>query len=70
VSADDAAQARLLLVTGEVVEVDGRVEQVEKTLQDAARSTPGTLAWLRHGRTGEPLAVNPAHVVTLGPGDD
>lgn len=57
-------------MTGEVIEVDGRVEQVEKTLQDAARSTPGTLAWLHHGRTGEPLAVNPAHVVTLGPGDE
>jgi hypothetical protein len=70
VSADGAPQARLLLVTGELVEVDGTVEDVEKTLQNAARSTPGTLAWLRHGRTGQPLAVNPTHVVTLGPGDE
>jgi hypothetical protein len=61
---------KLLLITGERVEVDGVVEHVEKQLQNAARSTPGTLAWLKEAGTEDSFALNPAHVVTLRPGDE
>jgi hypothetical protein len=47
--------------------VAGAIEDVEKPLQNAARSSPGTLAWLNDAATGEPVCVNPAHVVTLTP---
>jgi hypothetical protein len=45
--------------------VAGAIEDVEKPLQNAARSSPGTLAWLEDADTGESVCVNPAHVVTL-----
>jgi hypothetical protein len=61
---------RLLLITGERIEVEGQIEDVGKRLQDAARSSAGTLAWLREVRTDEAVGVNPAHVVTLTPADE
>jgi len=57
----------LLLSTGTTLEVEGAPTDVQKSLQDAVRSSPGTLAWQRHAKTGEAVAVNPAHVVTLTP---
>jgi hypothetical protein len=59
------ATSNLLLSTGERVEVDGPAEDVERLLLDAARSTPGTLAWLDLAGGGGALGVNPKHVVTL-----
>jgi hypothetical protein len=47
--------------------VAGTVEDVEKPLQNASRSSPGTLAWLRDAVTGEAICVNPIHVVLLAP---
>jgi hypothetical protein len=38
---------------------------VEKLLQNAVRSSPGTLARLQDAGTGEVVGVNPAHVVTV-----
>jgi hypothetical protein len=61
---------KLVLITGEQAEVEGRVEDVGRVLQDAARSASGTLAWVKDARTGETLGVNPAHVVTVRPGDE
>ena len=60
---------RLLLATGELLEVEGDSRAVEKRLQDAARSSPGTLAWMNDNASGEEIAVNPAQVVTLRPGE-
>jgi len=57
----------LLLSTGATLEVEGSPEDVEKPLQNAVRSSPGTLAWLKDADTGEAIAVNPGHVVTLAP---
>ena len=57
----------LLLSTGGTLEVEGSPLDVGKPLQDAVRSSPGTLAWLTDANTGERVAVNPAHVVTLVP---
>ena len=62
--------AKLLLVTGELIEVDGLIEEIEKSLQNAARSTPGTLAWLKDSNSDESVGVNPAHVAMLRPGGE
>jgi len=59
------ATTKLLLATGDQVEVDATVDEVVKALEDAARSSPGTLARLRQSGTGEPLAVNATQVVTV-----
>ena len=59
---------KLILITSEQVEVEGRMEEVGRLLQDAARSASGTLAWLKDSRTEETVGVNPAHVVTVRPG--
>ena len=52
------------------MDVDGSIEAVEKPLQDAARSSTGTLAWLKDAGSGESVCVNPVHVVTLTPLSD
>ncbi len=64
------ASTKLLLVTGDQVEVDGPTDHVARLLQDASRSSAGTLAWLEDSRTHEPLGVNPEHVVTVSGGDE
>jgi hypothetical protein len=61
---------RLLLTTGDRLEVAGTIEEVEKPLQNASRSSPGTLAWLKDADSGESICVNPAHVVLLAPALD
>ena len=48
----------------------GSLQDVEKLLQNAARSSPGTIAWLTDARTGASVGVNPAHVVTVTAGED
>lgn len=53
--------------TGDSLEVAGAIEDVEKPLQNAARSSPGTLARLEAADGGKSVCVNPAHVVTLTP---
>jgi hypothetical protein len=58
------AATRLLLVTGETIEVAGGLDDVTKQLEDASRSSAGALAWLEQ-ESGERLAVNPAHVVAI-----
>ena len=45
----------------------GAIDEVEKPLQNAARSSPGTLAWFEDANSGESVGVNPVHVVTLTP---
>ena len=60
----------ILLVTGDGLEVDGTLEDVQKQLQDAVRSSPGTLARLKEEGSGDPVALNPAHVLTLRPGSE
>jgi hypothetical protein len=56
---------KLELSTGTELEVAGTLKQVEKLLQDAVRSSPGTLAWLSTADGGDAVGVNPAHVVTV-----
>lgn len=61
--------SRLLLSTGDLIEVEGSTEEVTKTLENAARSSAGTLALFAEGGGSGDLAVNPLHVVTVRPGD-
>lgn len=63
------ATTKLLLATGDQVEVDASFEEVIKELENAARSSAGTLARLKQAGTGEPVAVNAARVVEVRPGD-
>jgi hypothetical protein len=60
---------KVLLTTGDRVEVEGSLDEVARRLEDASRSTSGTLAWLKESETGGSVGVNPAHVVTLVPGE-
>jgi hypothetical protein len=59
------ASIDLLLSTGEHLPVRGTLVDVQKRLQDAVRSSPGSLALLTEATTGEQIGVNPAHVVTV-----
>lgn len=56
---------KLLLSTGTTLEVAGTLEDVEKLLQNAVRSSPGTLARLEAVDDGTVVGVNPAQVVTV-----
>jgi hypothetical protein len=67
---DASSSTKLVLSTGTHLEVVGSLREVEKLLQDAVRSSPGTLAWLSDAQ-GDAVGVNPVHVVTVvaAPGD-
>jgi hypothetical protein len=64
------ARTLLLLVTGEQLEVEGPMNDVEKVLENAARSGVGTLASLTETATQKPVGVYTAHVVSVRPGDE
>ena len=59
---------RLLLATGDAIEVAGGVVEVAKQVEDASRSSAGALAWFDQS-DGARVAVNPAHVVAIQPED-
>jgi hypothetical protein len=56
-----------MLATGETLEVTGPLDRISKELENAARSSAGTLAWLETA-DGERFGVNPVHVVWIRPG--
>jgi hypothetical protein len=60
---------RILLATGDQLEVDASIDEVVKELENAARSSAGTFARLTKSDSGEPVAVNAAHVVLVRPSD-
>ena len=64
------ATTKLLLSTGDQLEVEGSLPEVIKQLENAARSSAGTLAQLTQAETGELVAINAAQVVTIRPGDE
>jgi hypothetical protein len=57
--------AEIRLADGEVIAVEGSLEEVEKALSDAAPSGQSRLAWFTEQTSGERLGVNPAYVVSL-----
>jgi hypothetical protein len=60
---------KLLLVTGEAIEVAGELDEVAKQVEDARRSSAGALAWFEREAGGR-VAVNPAHVVAMQTQDE
>jgi hypothetical protein len=64
------ATTKILLASGEQLEVEASLDEVIKALENAARSSAGTLARLTEAESGEPLAVNAGQVVTVRPGDE
>jgi hypothetical protein len=66
----DDETTTLLLATGETLAVKGSVDKIAKALENARRSSPGTMAWFDEARADERLGLNPAHVVLIrrGPG--
>jgi hypothetical protein len=52
-------------VTGHLYRVEGDVKEVERVILDAARGSIMQFAWLVESETGQPVAVNPDHVVSL-----
>jgi hypothetical protein len=58
-------RADLNMANGERLKVKGTLEEVEKTLSDAARSGQTRLAWLTDAETEKPVGVNPAQVSTV-----
>ena len=58
----------IALATGEQLEVDASFDEVVKALENASRSSAGTFARLTSSATGEPVAVNAAHVVLVREG--
>jgi hypothetical protein len=55
----------ITVVTGERYRVQGDVKDIERIILDAARGSIMQVAWLVEAETGDDVAVNPDHVVTL-----
>jgi hypothetical protein len=64
------ATTTLLLATGETLELNGELDEVAKALENAARSSAGTLAWLEQAGDGQRFGVNPGHVVMIRRGPE
>jgi hypothetical protein len=64
----NVATTRILLSTGDLLEVDAPLEVVVKELENAARSSAGTLAQLTQA-DGRAVAVNAALVVMVRESD-
>ena len=55
----------ITVLTGDRYHVEGHARDVERIILDAARGSIMQLAWLTEAETGEDLAINPEHVMTL-----
>ncbi len=59
------SHAEIRMINGDVLGVEGSLDEVEKELSDAARSGGSRFAWLTAIATGERVGVKPDHVVSL-----
>lgn len=50
--------------------MSGELDEIAKQLENAARSSAGTLAWLELATGAERFGVNPGHVVTIRQGPE
>jgi hypothetical protein len=57
--------AEIRLGNGDVYTVEGTLDEVERSLSDAARSGQARLAWFKEHGSADPIAINPAHVAAL-----
>lgn len=60
-----APTTQITLVGGDTLQVEGEAHVVERSILDAARGSIMQFAWLVEAGTGEPIAVNPDHVLVL-----
>lgn len=67
--AQTVASTEIALFGGEAVRVEGDLKDVAARILAAARGSIMELAWLSDAGTGEPLAINPDHVVSLKRGE-
>jgi hypothetical protein len=57
--------AEITLLGGDRLRVAGDVKEVEKAILSAARGSLMELAWVTDAETGQPIGVNPDHVMLL-----
>ncbi|MGB9183048.1 MAG: hypothetical protein WCB67_03210 [Solirubrobacteraceae bacterium] len=55
----------ITLVGGDRLRVSGDAKEVEKAILSAARGSLMELAWVTEAGTGQPIGVNPDHVLLL-----
>jgi hypothetical protein len=55
----------LTLTGGERLRVEGDPREVEKAILSAARGSLMELAWMTEADSGQPVGVNPDHVLML-----
>jgi hypothetical protein len=60
-----APVTELTVVGGDRYRVRGDAKEIERLIVDAARGSMMALAWIIDADTGESLAINPEHVVSL-----
>ena len=58
-------RTEIVLVSGTCCRVEGKAEDVEKQILDAARGSLLELVWLTETESGQRIALNPEHVVLL-----
>ena len=63
----ETPSAELTLSNGERLRVQGDPRAVETVVLSAARGSIMELAWLTEATTGQPIAINPDHVMTIRP---
>jgi hypothetical protein len=59
------ASTEITVGTGDHYRVEGRPDEVERKVLDAARGSIMQLAWFVECESGANLAINPEQVVTL-----
>jgi hypothetical protein len=55
----------IVLVDGTRCRVEGKAEDVERQILDAARGSLLELVWFTEAESGQRIALNPEHVVLL-----
>jgi hypothetical protein len=62
------ASTDITVVSGEHYRVEGTTKEVEVRIVAASRGSIMELVWFKETPGGQPLAINPEHVVALRPG--
>jgi hypothetical protein len=55
----------IMLVGGERLRVEGEARSVEAAILSAARGSLMELAWMTEAHSGQPVGVNPDHVLLI-----
>jgi hypothetical protein len=63
-------RAEIRLANGDILHVEGTLQEVEKALSDAARSGQSRLAWFNEHGADRRVGINPAQVMVLRLGSD